>query len=282
MLESALSHASVLVGGDVRAYAVLRRSQGQDRVAAVFGYPKMLIGTPLSSPWSTLRTRVLTDGSRELYGANPPELHGTLDSCDMRAVTLALVVPVSDRGRNLGALVLDRTAPSHRSSSTTASSITASSTTAHGSAAVEAAESQEFDVLGHAQAVAEVSVKLGRAVGLVDRELEELCFAATLHDLGKIHGENGHTQIGANFLHGVTHLTQAQKAIRHHHESWDGHGEPDRLAGEDIPLYARILAVADAYVRLGSFEQLRGQSGKQLEPRLVTLLEKTSAGPPTQ
>ncbi|MDV6375539.1 HD-GYP domain-containing protein [Deinococcus arenicola] len=311
VLEAALSHASVLLGGDVSGYAVLRRSQDQDRVAAVFGYPRMLVGTPLSGPWSMLRPRMLTDGSRELYEANPPEMHGILDSCDMRAVTLSLVVPVTDRGRNRGALVLDRSLPSvpvaggttptgefspeaqelvTRWATATAPllgliesrekwKVTARQIS---SAMVEAAESQEFDALGHAQAVAEASLTLGRAVGLVERELEELWFAATLHDLGKIHGENGHAQVGANFLHGVTHLPQAQKAIRHHHESWDGHGEPDQLAGEDIPLYARIVAVADAYVRLGGMEQLRGQAGKQLDPRLMALLEKASAEPSAQ
>ncbi|MBB6014855.1 HD-GYP domain-containing protein [Deinococcus radiopugnans] len=297
VLEGALSHASFLLGGNLRGYAVTHRAQGQDRVTAVFGYPKALVGTPLSGPWAALRTRVLSDGSRELYEANPPELHGVLDTCGMRDVALSLVVPVNDRGRNMGALVLDRNtsediglaaqelvtrwatavAPllglleSRENWRLTARQVS--------SGVVEALESQEFDALGHGQAVAEASVKLGRAVGLAERELEELWFAATLHDLGKIHGEKGHAQVGANFLHGVPHMVQAQKAIRHHHERWDGQGEPDKLAGEDIPLYARILAVANAYVRLGDFERLRGQAGKGLDPRLVGLMEKVSTEP---
>ena len=141
-------------------------------------------------------------------------------------------------------------------------------------ALVEAVESREFDSLGHAQSVADVSMKLGRLVGLAGRELDELWFAATLHDLGKIHGESGHAQVGANFLHGVPHLAEAQKAIRHHHERWDGQGEPDKLAGEDIPLYARILAVANAFVRMGDVERLKPHAGKALDARLVGLLEK--------
>ncbi|WP_029476335.1 HD-GYP domain-containing protein [Deinococcus frigens] len=325
VLKGALSHASSLLGGNLRGYAVTHRAQGHDgglqdggaqngaaqgevarggvaqhRVAAVFGYPKVLLGTPLSGPWATLRTRVLNDGARELYEANPSELHGILDTCGMRDVALSLVVPVNDRGRNLGALVLDRN--SSEDIGTAAQELVTRWATAIApllgllesreewkltarqvsGAVVEAFESQEFDALGHSQAVAEASVKLGRAVGLVDRELDELWFAATLHDLGKIHGEKGHAQGGANFLHSVFHLAQAQKAIRHHHERWDGQGEPDRLAGEDIPLYARILAVANAHVRLGDPERLRSQAGKGLDARLVGLMEKVSAEPPAR
>nr|WP_221283955.1 HD domain-containing phosphohydrolase [Deinococcus humi] len=305
VLEGALSYASFLLGGNLRGYALTHRAQGQDRaapdrVAAVFGYPKALVGTPLSGPWASLRTRVLSDGSRELYEANPPELHGVLDTCGMRDVALSLVVPINDRGRNMGALVLDRNSSEdigHAAQELVTRWATAVAPLLGllesrenwrlaarqvSSAVVEAFESQEFDALGHGQAVAEASVKLGRAVGLAERELDELWFAATLHDLGKIHGEKGHAQVGANFLHGVPHLAQAQKAIRHHHERWDGQGEPDKLVGEDIPLYARILAVANAYVRLGDIERLRGQAGKGLDARLVGLMEKVSAEPPAK
>ncbi|WP_373290490.1 HD-GYP domain-containing protein [Deinococcus aerophilus] len=298
VLESALAHAATLLGGDVRGYAVVRR--GQDCVTAVLGYPRALVGTALSGPWASMRARVLTDGAHELYELNPPEIHTLLNTCGMRDVKLSLVVPLSDRGRNLGALVLDRTGPggidpgaqeavnrwaaavapllgvldSREDWKQTARQITG--------AVAEAVESRDFDALGHAAAVAEASVKLGRAVGLAERELEELWYAATLHDIGKIHGESGHALVGSNFLHGIPHLSEAQKAIRHHHERWDGQGEPGRLEGEDIPLYARIVAVANAYVRLGDFERLRTQAGKGLDARLVGLMEKVMLEAPTQ
>ncbi|MFB9992760.1 HD-GYP domain-containing protein [Deinococcus oregonensis] len=290
ILEGALAHAALLLGGQTHGFAVLRR--GQDRVVAVFGYPKALIGTALSGPWASMRARLLADGSRELYEMNPPELHSILDDSGMRDVPVTLVIPLSDRGRNLGALVLDRVVADPISP--TQMEVVSRWATAVGpllgildsrddwrhaarqitTALVEAVESREFDALGHAQAVADVSLKLGRAVGLAERELEELWYAATLHDLGKIHGEQGHAMVGANFLHGVPHLAEAQKAIRHHHERWDGQGDPDKLTGEDIPLYARILAVANAYVRVGDLERLRGQAGKGLDARLLTVLEK--------
>ena len=141
---------------------------------------------------------------------------------------------------------------------------------------MEAVESRDFDALGHSQAVAELSLKMGRALRLNERELEELWYAAILHDIGKIHAEEGHALIGAHFLHGVPHLSEAQKAIRYHHERWDGNGEPDKLVAEAIPLYARILAVANAYVSTNDLRRLQVLAGKTLDPRLVELLEKIS------
>ncbi|WP_034383813.1 HD domain-containing phosphohydrolase [Deinococcus sp. YIM 77859] len=290
LLQGALAHAVALLDGQAQGYAVLRRSQ--DRVAAVFGYPETLVGLALQGPWAGARPRLLTDGSRELYSLNPPEVREQLDRAGLRSVSLTLVVPLADRGRTLGALVLDRTAPANptpeqQEAVTRWGGMVApllalmdsrdewrQTARQVASALVEAVESREFDALGHAQAVAETAVRLGRAVGLVERELEELWYAATLHDLGKIHGEAGHAQVGANFLHDIPHLAQAQKAIRHHHERWDGQGEPAGLAGEDIPLYARILAVADTAVRLGDLERVRAQAGQSLDPRLVELLER--------
>lgn len=290
VLESALAYAASLMGGHANGYAVMRR--GQDKVTAVFGYTRSLIGTALSGPWAAMRPRVLSEGTKELYEANPPEMHKTLDAAGMRDVTLSLVVPISDRGRTLGALVLDRTSPDsitpqqQEAVTRWATAIAPilgmldsrddwqQAAKQVASAVVEAIESKEFDAVGHSAAVAEMGQKIGRVQGLSARELDELWFAATLHDLGKIHGEQGHAQIGANFLQNVPHLAEAQKAIRHHHERWDGQGEPDRLSGEDIPLYARILAVANAYVRTGDLERVRAQAGKGLDPRMVSALEK--------
>lgn len=325
VLENALAYAATLLGGDVNAYAVTRRSQSpdsaaqtkaaqtngaqnltaqnmtaqnmaaQDRVTAVFGYPRALIGTALSGPWSSMRPRVLPNGSAELYAVNPTETHKALDAAGMREVPLSLVVPLSDRGRTLGALMFDRTgagaiAPAQQEAVVRWAAAVAPvlgllearddwqrAARQLAGSVVEAVESREFDSLGHAPAVAEAAVRAGRSLGLAGRELEELWFAATLHDLGKIHGADGHALIGANFLQNVPQLAEAQKAIRHHHERWDGQGDPDRLVGEDIPLYARILAVADAYVRGGDMERVRAQAGKSLDPRVVEALGKALA-----
>lgn len=290
VLEGALSYAAVLLGGQVRGMGILRR--GQDEVGAVLGYPRDLLGVLLSGPWATGRMRLLEGGARELYEANGPELVPVFDQAGMRSVGLSLVVPIMDRGRHLGALLLDRVAEGGISPQQqeavgrfahavgplmgliesrddwrqAARQITAT--------VVEALESRDFDSLGHARAVAEVAVNLGRGIGLGGRELDELWYAATLHDLGKIQGESGHALIGANLIQGVPALGEAERGVRHHHERWDGQGEPDRLGGEDIPLYARLVAVANAYVRLGDVKRVQAQAGKALDPRLVGVLEK--------
>jgi len=290
VLDGALAHAAVLLGGQIRGLGILRR--GQDRVGAVMGYPRDLIGQPLSGPWAAGRMRLLEGGARELYEANDPELAARFDAAGMRSVGLSLVVPITDRGRPLGALLLDRVAeggigPQQQEAvgrfaqavgpllgliegrdewRQAARQITAT--------VVEALESRDFDSLGHARSVAEVALRLGRGLGLAGRELDELWYAATLHDLGKIQGESGHAQVGANLLSGVQALGEAERGVRHHHERWDGQGEPDRLSGEDIPLYSRIIAVANAYVRLGDVNRVQAQGGKALDPRIVGILEK--------
>lgn len=297
ILESALKTALDMVGGEGKAYAVLRL--GQDRVVAVRGYGRELEGTALTGPWSAGRARVTSDGATELFAVNPPEVRAKLDAAGMREVKTSLVAPLRDRVRLQGALVVDRYGPEGFSPtqleavSRWAQSVAPLVTMLEGreewrhtarhltGAFVEAVESLDFDALGHARAVAGVAQRLGRAVGLTEREQEELWYAAMLHDLGKLQGEEGHALVGANFLHDLPHLTEAQRAVRHHHERWDGQGEPDKLEGEDIPLFARIVAVANAYVHTGDLGRVTQQAGKALDPRLAGLLEKTerSANP---
>ncbi len=291
LLDNALTQAAARVGGDVKGYAVLRR--GQDRVAAVLLYPRRLVGLSLAGPWTATRPRLTTSGTRELYAMNDESLHAQFDEAGMNQVSASLVLPLSDKGRSLGALVLDRSGgqgftPEQQERAQKFCSVVGlllglldareeARSVAHtvASAVAEMTESLDFDSVGHAQAVAEVALRLGRTLGLAERELDEVWFAATLHDVGKLHGEDGHALVSANVLHGVGSLSQAQLAVRHHHERWDGQGTPDKLTGEDIPLYARILTVADAYVRSGDIEVLRAQAGKALDPRLVGMLERS-------
>ncbi len=290
ILEAALKTALELVGGEGKAYAVLRL--GQDRVAAVRGYERDLLDLTVTGPWSAGRARVTSDGAAELFAVNPPEVRAKLDAAGLREVKTSLVAPLRDRVRLQGALVVDRyTADGFTPTQLEAVSRWAASVaplvtmleareewrqTARQLTAtfVEAVESQDFDALGHGRSVAAVAQRLGRAVGLTEREQEELWYAAMLHDLGKLQGEEGHAMVGANLLHDLSHLTEAQRAVRHHHERWDGQGEPDGLGGEDIPLFARIVAVANAYVHAGDLSRLAQQAGKTLDPRLVGTIEK--------
>jgi putative nucleotidyltransferase with HDIG domain len=118
---------------------------------------------------------------------------------------------------------------------------------------------------GHNQRVAELSVEIGRELGLEPPALKALEYGGILHDVGKIgvpehvlkkekpltpeemEVMRQHPAIGAEIVRGVDFLREAGAAIRSHHERWDGTGYPDGLAGEDIPLVARIVNIADTW-----------------------------------
>jgi len=117
----------------------------------------------------------------------------------------------------------------------------------------------------HSANVAAISVRVGEELGLADDELEILELAAEVHDVGKLfvpeivlskpgrldEGEwetmRRHPQAGAELLGTCAVRAEVLEIVRSHHERWDGDGYPDGLSGLQIPLGARIIAVADAY-----------------------------------
>lgn len=123
---------------------------------------------------------------------------------------------------------------------------------------------------GHSDRVSRVAVRLGQQLGCDDEFLNRLYLSGLLHDVGKIGIDETvlrkpgrltpaeyehiktHPDIGYNILKDVKKLTHLLPGVRHHHESWDGRGYPDGLAGEEIPLMARIIAVADSFDAMGS------------------------------
>lgn len=116
----------------------------------------------------------------------------------------------------------------------------------------------------------ELSSVFGRRVGLTSARLEILAFAAEVHDIGKIaindfiinkpgHFTEAeylmvqhHAQLGANLVETLEPDPLIPSIIRHHHENFDGSGYPDRLAGDQIPLEARIIRIADTFDALTS------------------------------
>jgi putative nucleotidyltransferase with HDIG domain len=156
---------------------------------------------------------------------------------------------------------------------------------------------------GHSERVAETSVALAQELNLSGRETENIEYTALLHDIGKIGiadnilGKTSsltnkefdkikeHTVMGAKIIEPVDFLKNSYKAIYHHHEKYNGKGYPDGIKSEDIPLSARIIAVADAYDAMGSdrpyrkklshnkiLRELKEQSGKQFDPEVVKAL----------
>lgn len=118
---------------------------------------------------------------------------------------------------------------------------------------------------GHSQRVMEYSLLTGGYLSIDRDEMETLEYAAVLHDVGKLAIESrilnkpgpldeaewdvvrAHPVIGANILRSVPFLEKASELVLCHHERFNGQGYPNKLKGEDIPLGARIIAVADAF-----------------------------------
>jgi HD-GYP domain-containing protein (c-di-GMP phosphodiesterase class II) len=129
-------------------------------------------------------------------------------------------------------------------------------------AALDAKDSYTF---GHSERVARIAVELGKELGLQGDELSDIYLAGLLHDVGKIGIRDSvlgkvepltaeefehikqHVTIGYAILSDLRPIRNLLPGVLYHHEHWDGNGYPDGLAGDAIPLLARILAVADAY-----------------------------------
>jgi putative nucleotidyltransferase with HDIG domain len=161
---------------------------------------------------------------------------------------------------------------------------------------------------GHSRRVQQLALAIGRELGLSQAELELLGHAALFHDIGKLAIPDAillkpasltdeewalmarHAEEGASIINRLGFLNDAVPAIRHHHERFDGQGYPDGLKGEDIPLGARIIHVADAFDSMlttrvyrparpanEALEELRRMAGTQFCPRCVGALESIVA-----
>ena len=152
----------------------------------------------------------------------------------------------------------------------------------------------------HSVRVSRFSRAIGRAYGFDEARLKELCYTALLHDVGKILVPESvlnrprkptptelfilhkHPSLGALLASYFNLSPQLRVRTQHHHERWDGGGYPHRLGGEDIPLMARIVQVADTYDAMVADRpyrkalshevaaaELRCHQGKQFDPRVI-------------
>ncbi len=145
-----------------------------------------------------------------------------------------------------------------------------------------AIEARDPTTYNHSERVTELADRLATALGMGADEREVLRFGCILHDIGKIGVEESaldarstgdreqifyrmHPLIGRSILQPVGFLADALPTVVHHHEQWDGAGFPEGLAGEDIPLHARICAVVDAYERLRNPQHPSGQASSVAE-----------------
>ena len=142
-------------------------------------------------------------------------------------------------------------------------------------------EARDTYTRGHSDRVVHYARAVARQLNLPPEEIKKIELAASLHDIGKIGTRDRillkeasltleeqwemrqHSQIGANILSSLGFLEPIVPLIRGHHEKWDGNGYPDGLKREEIPLGARIIAVADAYDAMTSNRPYRKDMGTQ-------------------
>jgi putative nucleotidyltransferase with HDIG domain len=145
---------------------------------------------------------------------------------------------------------------------------------------------------GHSDRVARVAVALADQLGLSVKAQETIYLSGLLHDIGKIGIDDQvlrkpgklttaeyehikmHAEIGYRILKDLKQLDQVLPVVRHHHEAWDGSGYPFGLAGEAIPLFARIVAVADSFDAMSSDRPYR----KGMDDEKLDAIMKAGAG----
>jgi putative nucleotidyltransferase with HDIG domain len=168
---------------------------------------------------------------------------------------------------------------------------------------VEAMEAKDPNIKEHLRSVSSLSLRIGREISLPEEQMEALANGALLHDVGKIGIPDRilqktvrlteeeytvikqHPDLGVGILTPVKEMESALPVVKHHHERYDGRGYPDGLEGEDIPLIARIVSVADAFdsmIRVrpygygvsqeAALEEIKENSGTQFDPRIVSVL----------
>ena len=168
------------------------------------------------------------------------------------------------------------------------------------SSLANALEARDAYTRGHSERVTLLALALGRKLGLDLEELELIRQAGLLHDIGKIGIPDGvlnkqsklsaeerteienHPEFGNNILGQLNFLEEASKAILHHHERYDGTGYPAGLLGTEIPVVARIIAVADSWDAMTSdrpyrramkravaVQEIRRNAGTQFDPQVV-------------
>jgi diguanylate cyclase (GGDEF)-like protein len=168
-----------------------------------------------------------------------------------------------------------------------------------------AAESRELRTSGHGDMVARYAEIIARSLHLPPEDTSDLVYAARVHDVGKIFvperilNKPGplnddefflvkmHARVGAEIVGVLPHSAMMRQAVEHHHQRFDGSGYPDSAKGEQIPLWARIIALADAYANMlteqsisaartpeQAMDELAKMSGTGFDGMLVRLLTR--------
>jgi putative two-component system response regulator len=166
----------------------------------------------------------------------------------------------------------------------------------------EAIDAKDPYTRGHSDRVRKMSLKIASCLGFAEDRIESLEYGALLHDIGKIGIKDEvlqkqsalspreyqyiqeHPLIGVKIVEGIDFFKDKVPMIRHHHEHFDGSGYPDGLAGDAIPLEARIIAIPDAFDAMTSLRPHRSAmsledvlleldrfKGKQFDPQILEI-----------
>lgn len=172
-------------------------------------------------------------------------------------------------------------------------------------ALTSAIDAKDSYTCGHSKRVALMSRQIAQAAGLDDHTVERVYIAGLVHDVGKIGVPEAvlckpgklddaefalikqHPEIGAKILQDIRQMNDLIPGVLYHHERWDGRGYPHKLAGRNIPLFGRIIALADAFDAMSSnrtyrqsmdlnrvLGEIEKNRGTQFDPRLGDLLLK--------
>jgi putative two-component system response regulator len=176
-----------------------------------------------------------------------------------------------------------------------------------------AIEARDLETGDHCRQLGMLGERVATLLGLSEQERTTIRIGGYLHDVGKIaiadrillkpgkltdeeyREMQRHAEIGGSIVQTHEAMTDIARIVRHHHERFDGTGYPDRLAGEDIPLGARIISVADAFSAMTNdrvyrkaiseehaWEEIHRNSGSQFDPAIVELYDviATADAPP--
>jgi diguanylate cyclase (GGDEF)-like protein len=165
---------------------------------------------------------------------------------------------------------------------------------------------RRYETEEHIQRLRQMSVQIGRSLGLSDKELEELILLSSLHDIGKLailesiltkqdslsleewEAMKKHPEIGYRIAQSSNRTASIAEAILAHHERWDGSGYPLGLKGNEIPFIPRIFAIIDAYDVMThdtlyrkatsheqALDELRRCAGTQFDPKLIEMFTES-------
>lgn len=168
---------------------------------------------------------------------------------------------------------------------------------------IQAVETKDYYTRGHSERVSKAAVMIAQQLGMREDRVEMVRYAGMLHDVGKLgvptkvlqktgplddaefEAIKLHPSRGYDMVYGISFLDEATLGIRHHHERVDGRGYPDGLAGDQIPEFARVIAVADAFDSMTStrsyrhartvaaaIDELQKWAGTQFDARMVESL----------